>query len=91
MLIAASDPDEPCFWFCIDAPQHPCVIVCAFDVVAIDPEIESIAVRLHVSIAFAVFDNGTDCKTIEGRGERTEDNGWMNGHRVFAFLVIVCM
>lgn len=54
-----SDPDEPCFWLCVDAPQHPCVIMCTFDVVAIDPEVESIAIRLHVSIALAVFNNGT--------------------------------
>lgn len=59
MFIVVSDPDKPCFWFCIDALQHPCVIVRAFDVVAIDPEVESVAVRLHESISFAVFGNGT--------------------------------
>lgn len=86
-----SDPDEPCVGLRIDAPQHPCVIMRTFDVVAIDPEVEAVAIRLHVSIAFAVLDDSTDRKTVKRRGERTEDNGWMNGHRVFAFLVIVCM
>lgn len=75
-----SDPDKPCFWLCVDAPQHPCVIVRAFDVVAIDPEVESVAICLHVSIALAVFDNSTDRKTIEGCGEGTEDNGWVDRH-----------
>lgn len=75
-----SDPDEPCFWLSVDAPQHPCIIMRAFDVVTIDPEVEPIAIRLHVSIAFTVFDNGTDRKTIEGRGERAEDNGWVDRH-----------
>lgn len=78
-----SDPDEPCFWLCIDALQHPCVIVCTFDVIAIDPEIESIAICLHVSIALAVFDNGAGRKTVKRGGERAEDNGWVDGHRVF--------
>lgn len=75
-----SDPDEPCFWLCVDAPQHPCVIVRAFDVVAIDPEVESVAICLHVSIALAVFDNGTDRKTVKWGGERTEDNGRVDRH-----------
>lgn len=75
-----SDPDEPCFWFCIDALQHPCVIVRAFDVVAIDSEVESVTICLHVSIALAVFDNGTDRKTVKRRDERTEDNRWVNRH-----------
>lgn len=79
-----SDPDEPCFWLCVDAPQHPCVIVRAFDVVAIDPEIESVTICLHVSIALAVFDNGTDRKTVKRRDERTEYNGRVDRHRVFA-------
>lgn len=79
-------PDEPCFWLCVDAPQHPCVIVRAFDVVAIDPEVESVAICLHVSIALAVFNDGTDRKTVKGRGKGTEDNGWVDGHRVFTPL-----
>lgn len=52
----------------------------AFDVVAIDPEIESVAIRLHVSITLAVFYDGADRKTIEGRGERAEDDGRVNRH-----------
>lgn len=59
MFIAASDPDKPCVGLRIDAFKHPCVIMCAFDVVAIDPEAEAVAVRLHESISFAVFGNGT--------------------------------
>lgn len=55
----------------------------AFDVVAIDPEVESVAIRLHVSIALAVFNDGTDRKTVKGRGKGTEDNGWVDGYRVF--------
>mgnify|MGYP001738917856 CR=1 FL=1 len=66
------DPDKPRVGLCVDAPQHPCVIMRTFDVVAIDPEVESIAIGLHIPIAFAVFDNGTDRKTVEGRGERAE-------------------
>lgn len=69
--------------------------MCAFDVVAIDPEIEAVAICLHVSVAFAVFDNGTDRKTVKRRGERTEDNGWVDRHRVFTpffdQLRTVCM
>lgn len=72
-----SDPDEPCFWLCVDAPQHPCVIVRAFDVIAIDPEVEPIAICLHVSIALAVFDNGADRKTVKRSGQCAEYDRWM--------------
>ena len=82
-VMCMSDPDEPCFWFCIDALQHPCVIVRAFDVVAIDPEVESVTICLHVSIALAVFDNGAGRKTVKRGGERAEDNGRVDRHRVF--------
>lgn len=75
-----SYPDEPCVGLCVDALQHPCVIMCAFDVVTIDPEVESVAIGLHVSDAFVVFDNGTDRKTVKRRGEGTEDNGWVDRH-----------
>ena len=75
-----SDPDEPCVGLCVDAPQHPCVIMRAFDVVAIDPEIESVAIRLHVSITLAVFYDGADRKTVKRGGERIEDNGRVNRH-----------
>lgn len=54
-----------------------------FDVVAIDPEVESVAICLHVSIAFAVFNDGADRKTIEWGCERTEDDRWVDRHRVF--------
>ena len=79
-----SDPDEPCFWLCVDAPQHPCIIMRAFDVVAINPEIEAVAIGLHVSIALAVLDDSTDRKTVKRRDERTEYNGRVDRHRVFA-------
>lgn len=86
-----SDPDEPCFWFCIDALQHPCVIVRAFDVVAIDPEIESVAICLHVSIALAVLDDSTNRKTVKRRGEGIEDNGRVDRHVYgLSCCVIVC-
>lgn len=51
-----------------------------FDVVAIDPEVEAVAIRLHVSIALAVLDNSTDRKTVKRRRERTEDNGRVDRH-----------
>ena len=90
-----SGPHEPCVWLCVDAPQHPCIIMCTFDVVAIDPEIESIAICLHVSIALAVFDNGAGRKTVKRGGERAEDNGRVDRHRVFTpffdQLCAVCM
>ena len=86
-----SGPHEPCVGLRLDKTEHLCVIMCDFTVRAIDPEIVAVAVRLHESDAVDVLDNGTDRKTVKRRGERTEDNGWMNGHRVFAFLVIVCM
>ena len=58
MFIVVSDPDKPCVGFRIDAPQHPCVIVRAFDVIAVDPQVEAVAVRLHIPISFAVFYDG---------------------------------
>ena len=57
--------------------------MCDFDVVAIDPEVDFVAVRFHVSIALSVFDNGADRKTVKRRGERAEDNGWVDRHRAF--------
>ena len=51
-----------------------------FDVVAIDPEIEAVAIGLHVSIALAVLDDSADRKTVKRGGERTEDNGRVNRH-----------
>lgn len=42
--------------------------------------VESVTICLHVSIALAVFDNGTDRKTVKRRDERTEDNRWVNRH-----------
>ena len=75
-----SDPDEPRVGLRIDALQHPCVIMRTFDVVAIDPEIEAVAIRLHVPIAFAILDDSTDRKTVERRGERTEDDGRVDRH-----------
>lgn len=75
-----SDPDEPRVGLCVDALQHPCVIMSTFDVVAINPKVEAVAIRLHVSIALAVLDDGTDRKTVKWRGEGTEDNGRVNGH-----------
>ena len=75
-----SDPDEPRVGLLFDALQHPCVIVRAFDVVAIDPEVEFVAIRLHVSITLAVFDNSTDRKTVKRGGEGAEDNGRMDRH-----------
>lgn len=84
MFIVVSDPDKPCVGLRIDAFKHPCVIMCAFDVVAIDPEVESVAICLHVSIALAVFNDGADRKTVKRRGERAEDDGRVDRHRVFA-------
>ena len=75
-----SDPDEPRVWLCIDALQHPCIIVRTFDVVAINPEVEAVAIRLHVPIALAVLDDSTDRKTVERGGECTEDNGRVDRH-----------
>ena len=51
-----------------------------FDVVAINPEVEAVAIGLHVSITFAVLDDSTDRKTVKRRDERTEDNRWVNRH-----------
>lgn len=75
-----SDPDEPRVGLCIDALQHPCIIVRTFDVVAIDLEVEAVAIRLHVPIALAVLDDSTDRKTVERGGECTEDNGRVDRH-----------
>ena len=75
-----SDPDEPRVGLCIDALQHPCVIMRTFDVVAINPKVEAVAIRLHVSITLAVLDDSTERKTVERRGQGTEDNGWVNRH-----------
>ena len=80
MLIAVSDPDKPRVGFLFDALQHPCVIMCTFDVVAINPEIEAVAIGLHVSIALAVLDDSTDRKTVKRRGEGTEDDGRVDRH-----------
>lgn len=54
--------------------------MCTFDVVAIDPEVESVAIGLHVSIALAVLDDSTDRKTVKRRGEGTEDDGRVDRH-----------
>lgn len=83
-----SDPDEPCVWLLFDAREHLCIIMRTFDIIAIDPEIESVAIRLHVSIAFAVFGDGAECQAVERGGERTEDDGWVDRH-VCPFLWVV--
>ena len=75
-----SDPDEPLVGLLFDALQHPCVIMCTFDVVAINPEIEAVAIGLYVSIALAVLDDSTDRKTVKRRRERAEDNGRVDRH-----------
>ena len=83
LYFSESDPDKPRVGLCLKKTEHLRITMCDFDVVAIDPEVDSVAVRFHVSIALAVFDNGTDRKTIKRRGERTEDNGRVDRHRVF--------
>ena len=79
-----SGPDEPCVWLRIDAFKHPCVIVFNFDVVTVDPQGESIAVRLHVPDAFVVLNDSADGKPAEWDSEYTEQHWRVDRHRAFS-------